>query len=149
LAFAALAAAALLYGTTPASAKPAHLKTLVEYYGPFLPAALNNCGTCHLPATGGKAPLSLADFPHNAFGKRIAAVGEELRTAGKRSDIVARIKAAAAEDSDGDGVANETEILAGRRPGDPKDRPTAAELALVARNRPRFLAFINSYRWRP
>src|SRR5687768_14401877 len=71
---------------TPATAKPAHLKALAEHYGPFLPARLNNCGTCHLPS-GAKAPTSLAEFPHNAFGKRLAALREPLEAAGKRADL--------------------------------------------------------------
>src|SRR5687767_4971946 len=81
---------------TPATAKPAHLKALAEHYGPFLPARLNNCTTCHLPSTA-KAPASLAEFPHNPFGMRLAALREPLEAAGKRADLASRLKAVAAE----------------------------------------------------
>ena len=63
--------ALLLGGGLPAQAKPAHLQALREHYGTFLPNALRNCQTCHLPSQA-KAPASLAEFPHNVFGKRLA-----------------------------------------------------------------------------
>jgi hypothetical protein len=141
---AAVAALALL-SAAPAAAKPPHLKALGEHYGDFLPARLGNCSTCHQPPKGPGAPTSLADFPHNPFGKRVAAVAGELQ----RTDIAARLKAIAEEDADGDGVPNETELLAGRRPGDAGDRPTKAELAAAAKKRPAFLTLLSAYRWRP
>jgi hypothetical protein len=145
----ALAALAGALTAGPAAARPAYLKAMAEHYGPFLPARLNNCSSCHMPSTTGKSPTSLADFPHTLFGKRVMAARGELGAAGKRNDIAAVLKAIAAEDADGDGVANEPEILAGHLPGDAKDRPTPAELAAVAKRRPQLLAYWNAYRWRP
>jgi cytochrome c553 len=134
---------------SPAAAKPAHLKSLGEHYGQLLPAALNNCATCHTPSTSGKAAASLADFPHNAFGQRVAAVAEQLRAEGKRADIGSRLRAIAAEDSDGDGVPNELELLAGHQPGDRKSRPGPAGLAAGKKRQAQFLAALKAYRWRP
>src|SRR5438128_6666947 len=38
-----VALALLLLPALPAHGRPAHLKTLAEYYGPYLGAGLNNC----------------------------------------------------------------------------------------------------------
>jgi hypothetical protein len=138
-----------LAATQPAAARPMHRVALADCYGKFLPAALNNCGTCHVAAAPLKPPASLADFPHNPFGNRLRQVGEELRAAGKRADIPSRLRAVAKEDSDGDGVPNEVEILTGHRPGDPKDKPSRAELATAGRLVARFRAYERAYRWQP
>ncbi|MFN3649863.1 MAG: DUF1553 domain-containing protein [Armatimonadota bacterium] len=136
--------------SAPASAKPAHLKALEDHYGPTLAGGLASCATCHDPSKAtGKAPESLADFPHNAFGKRLAAAAEELQKEGKRADIATRLRRAAGEDSDGDGAANQTEILAGRRPGDAQDRPTAAELRAARLAQRKLIEYQSAYRWRP
>ncbi len=148
----ALVAAGALLTLAPAEradAKPMHLKSLGEHYGTFLAGRLNQCGTCHLPSTTGKAPESLADLPHNPFGKRLAAVLEELRQAGKATDFSTRLRAVGGQDSDGDGVPNRTEILTGHRPGDPTDRPSPKELAGYGKTMTRFAAYASTYRWRP
>jgi hypothetical protein len=41
-------------------------------------------------------------------------LGEQLTQQGEPADIVTRLKQVADEDSDGDGLANELELLAGR-----------------------------------
>src|SRR4051812_40099147 len=121
----ALVASFLLLGTF-AQAKPAHKKALADYLGASLAKPLNDCRTCHLPDQPGADPT---DKPHNPFGARLAALRAELKKAGKPNDLAARLDAAAAEDSDGDGVPNLVELLTGHHPGDPNDKPTAAELA--------------------
>ena len=85
---------------------------------------LNDCRTCHLPARPGDES---DEKPHNLFGARLKAVREELRKAGAKSGIAERVDAIANEDSDGDGVSNLLELLAGRFPGEADDRPTAEE----------------------
>jgi len=55
----------------------------------------------------------------------------------------------AREDSDGDGVDNETELLLGHNPGDSRDTPSKKELADARRLRTEFANFLASYRWRP
>jgi hypothetical protein len=136
-------ASALSYAT------PANKMALVRYYGRFLPRRLDACTTCHLPSTIPGAPTSLKEFPHNAFGKRLYEVGIALAKAGKKADIPSRLQAIAREDSDGDGVDNETELLLGHPPGDPADRPTAAELAAAPARRAEFARYLASYRWQP
>ncbi|MGV3722598.1 MAG: DUF1549 domain-containing protein, partial [Actinomycetota bacterium] len=143
---AALLAAAL---AGPASAKPQHLKALADHYGPLLPASLQNCGSCHLKPVDGKSQATLEGFPHNAFGARVRKSGEELRAAGKRSDVPSRLLAIAAEDSDSDGAGNEVELLLGRRPGDGKDAPTAKELRTAATRKAQLQKHLAAYRWRP
>jgi len=133
----------------PASAKPQHLKAMVDYYGPLLPAALQNCSTCHQKSVEGKSPATLEGFPHNAFGARMRRTGEELRAGGRRADIPARLVAIATEDSDGDRARNQVELLLGHRPGDPKDVPTAKELRASAGKHTQLQTYLASYRWRP
>jgi hypothetical protein len=85
-----------------------------------------------LPSTI-KEPESLDDFPHNPFGDRLRVLGEELGKEGKRKDIATRLALVAHEDSDGDGVDNETELLAGANPG----RAASPSAALPVRPRSR------------
>jgi hypothetical protein len=148
----ATAAAAVLFavlGTASAAqAKPAHLRALRDEYGPLLPAAVANCSSCHLPSEN-RAPTTLAEFPHNRFGKRLAALGAELRSAGKRPDLPSRLRQAASEDADGDGIGNDLELLAGSNPGDPKSSPLPAKLAAARAALPRLAQYRTAYRWRP
>jgi hypothetical protein len=133
----------------PASARPAYLRSLGEHYGDLLPSSLKNCTTCHLPAAEGKPPTSLENFPHNPFGDRLRRVTEALRTEGKRTEIEVRLRRVAADDSDGDGIANQTELLAGRRPGVATDKPTAPEIAAARKAGVRLAAALAKYRWKP
>src|SRR5262245_5019702 len=108
-----LAVGSALLAASAAHARPAHKKALADYFGPRLPAKLNDCRTCHLPDKGPQDDLSPSDKPHNAFGARLKAVRDELRKAGKKADIASRLEAVADEDSDGDGVPNLLELLTG------------------------------------
>jgi hypothetical protein len=122
-------------------ATPANKAGLQRHYGPFLGKNLDRCTTCHLP-NANKAPESLDEFPHNLFGDR-------LRSLGKNKDIRVRLKMIAREDADGDGVNNETELLLGHNPGDPKDRPLREELAGVGGRAKEYARFVASYQWEP
>jgi len=134
---------------TAANATPANRIGMERYFERFLTKKLNACTTCHLPLAAGKSPDSLQNFPHNTFGARLAALGEQLRSQHKRSDIGVRLKMAAAEDSDGDGVDNLSEILLGRSPGDSSDTPSAKERLLLPGRKTEFNRFLASYRWQP
>ena len=129
-------------------ATPANRATLEKHYGRFLTSPLARCTTCHLPSAQ-KFPESLDEFPHNSFGDRLRKLGEELGAAGKKNDLQTRLSLVAQEDTDGDGVPNETELLLGHNPGDAKDTPSALELAAAATRHTEFAAFLKSYRWQP
>ena len=109
-----------------AEARPAHKKALADRLGALMTRKLNDCRTCHVPAGPDDDP---EDKPHNPFGARMKAVHTELERAGSKTGISKRLDAIADEDSDGDGVANLLELLAGRYPGEADDTPSAAELA--------------------
>ncbi len=130
--------------------RPAHKLALADYFGQFLPKKLNDCKTCHLPDPPGPAKTGEdSEKPHNVFGARVKAVRQELKKAGKKSNLDARLDALLNEDSDGDGVSNLVEILSGHFPGDAKDRPTAAELVEAKKLVAAFLKMRNGYPWRP
>src|SRR5574341_1936961 len=100
-------------------ARPRYRQLLKKHYGERLAKSLNACTTCHLrkeevadPEVFGKKP------PHNPFGVRLKELGKQFKDEGKPWDLIARLRAVADEDADGDGAPNEIEILAGRRPGD-------------------------------
>jgi hypothetical protein len=127
-----------------AEARPAHRKAMAEYFGPFLPAKLNACTTCHLSAN----PTD-DDHEHNAFGKRLVSVREELKKAGRSTDIVARLLTVADEDSDGDGASNILELLSGHNPGDAKDAPSAAEVTAARKAWAALRASKAGQAWKP
>src|SRR6266852_4867076 len=140
----------LLIGTVSAQARPPHKRALADYFGPFLTKNLNDCRTCHVPEKPGKAADALAEEkPHNPFGARLAAVRKELRKAGKKASIPQCLEVIANEDSDGDGVPNLVELLTGHNPGDPLDKPTAAELAESGKLLAAFRKHLQAYRWTP
>ncbi|MBV9124838.1 MAG: DUF1549 domain-containing protein, partial [Planctomycetes bacterium] len=124
--------------------RPVHKQALADYFGPFLKPNLNDCRTCHLAGSGMTPPK-----PHNPFGARLAAVGRELRKAGKGTTIADRLEVIADEDSDGDGVPNLLELLSGHQPGDPQDRPNPAEIAEARQNLARLLQARGPYPWKP
>jgi hypothetical protein len=132
----------------PAGATPANKAALEKHYDKFLAKRLARCTTCHLPSEN-KNPESLDEFPHNPFGARLRAVGRELVAKGRKKNLPTRLKLIAREDSDGDGVPNEIELLLGYNPGDPKDTPTKKELANARQRRAEFERFLASYRWQP
>ena len=131
-----------------AYATPANRAALEKHYDRFLARPLAKCTTCHLPSES-KFPESLGEFPHNPFGDRLRKLGEERSSDGKRPQFAARLVAVAAEDADGDGAANETELLLGHNPGNPQDKPSAGELAQLADRKAEFAQFLTSYRWQP
>ena len=141
-------AGVLVLSASMALATPANKAALEKHYDRFLSAELGRCTTCHLPGLI-KNPESLDDFPHNPFGTRLRAVGRELAAAGKKKDIPARLKLVAREDTDGDGVDNEMELLLGHNPGNAKDTPTKKELGAVKAKPAEFAKFLASYRWQP
>ncbi|HEV8543745.1 MAG TPA: DUF1553 domain-containing protein [Verrucomicrobiae bacterium] len=139
---------ALVLSVTSLMATPANKSALKHYYERFLSEDLNRCTTCHLPSEK-KNPESLDEFPHNSFGHRLRLLGEELASNGKAKSLALRLKAVAEEDSDGDGVPNQTEILLGHNPGDALDKPTSREIKQLAAKESEFDRFLASYRWEP
>jgi hypothetical protein len=140
----------LIIAGGPSSATPANHAAYSQRYGKFLAKRLDACNACHQSnPVGGKIPIDLSTFPHNPFGQRLAKLGSDLRSRGAKADIDRRLATVAREDSDGDGIPNETEILAGTSPGNRADRPTAAALATVRRIQPEWTTFQRAYRWRP
>src|SRR5687768_3793290 len=142
---------AILAATTialVARATPANKAAFERHYDRFLPKALATCTTCHLP-TDKKNPETIEEFPHNEFGKAVHKAGRLLLAEGKRRDMESRLLRIAADDADGDGADNQTEILLGHRPGDPSDKPSTAELEPFSSRRDAFAAFMKSYKWRP
>jgi hypothetical protein len=132
---------ALAMAAPGALATPANKAAMARHYDRFMAGSLNACVTCHLPSDR-KSPETLEDFPHNAFGAR-------LRELGKSNGIGDRLAAVAREDADGDGIDNETELLLGSAPGNPKDRPGDTQLAKAESVRGEWKKFSATYRWRP
>src|SRR5215470_12004912 len=116
----ALAVSGALLSVNVAPATPANKAALARHYDRFLTKELDRCTTCHLPSEI-KSPENLEQFPHNPFGQRLRLLGQELARKGLKRDLATRLSLIARDDSDGDGVANEVEILLGHNPGDPKD----------------------------
>lgn len=135
-----------LLGST-AYARPPYKKALADHFGPLLPRHLNDCRTCHLPEMHGENP-DPEEKPHNPFGARLKALRRELVRAKKETDVITRLKLVADEDSDGDGVTNLLELLAGHNPGEANDKPTAASLE---RAKKMLAVFQNRkvYPWKP
>ncbi|MBI1901196.1 MAG: DUF1553 domain-containing protein [Planctomycetia bacterium] len=141
-----LAAAAAILLASPVLANPKHKQSLKRYYGSELSDGLFNCATCHDVPKDFAGGLNIEQPPHNAFGKRLAEVGDALDAAGDPSDIFLRFKKVADEDADGDGVANELEIVAGANPGVAGEKPAPAALASAQKRRE---AFQKRYLWDP
>jgi len=119
-----------------AVATPANKAALEKYFGDFLPASLESCATCHVRSHPNGAE-TLEDFPHNSFGRELASLGEE-------KPLTRRLETVAGQDSDGDGVGNREEVLAGSAPGDPESTARPGEDRLAA-----WGEFQDRYRWRP
>jgi hypothetical protein len=129
-----------------AEARPAHRKALADYLGLRPAQKLADCRTCHVVAGPEDDP---EEKPHNAFGARLKAVRGELRKAGSKAGIAERIGAIADEDSDGDGVGNLLELLAGRYPGEPGDRPAPEDLPAARRALAEFRTSGKGPEWSP
>lgn len=137
----------LVLAATAAFARPEHKQSLKRYYGEALPAALVACSTCHVvPAGVSESKLAEDAPPHNAFGTRLRELGEQLEAEGKPFDLISRLKVVAREDADGDNIANELELLAGRSPGNREDLPDKDALAAAVAAQHRFQ---QQYRWEP
>ena len=139
---------AVLMSCLRAGAIPAHRAALDRHYDRFLAHPLAACTTCHKPSSI-QAPESLDEFPHNPFGNRLRELGRDRNAAGEKPDLITRLKRIAAEDSDGDGVPNEAELLLGHNPGNASDTPTRQELATLSARQSEFAKFLASYRWQP
>jgi hypothetical protein len=139
--------AALLLPPAAAHARPPYKKALADFLGLDANSKLNDCRTCHVPSTGDDQPEGVK--PHNAFGARLKAVKEELKKAGRKTDIVSRILAVADEDSDGDGVPNLLELAMGRYPGEAEPKPTPAEAAEGRKKMAALLQAHGGYPWVP
>src|SRR5258706_13359578 len=83
----ALSAIVIIAVASSLQATPPNKAAFVKYYGQYLPTNLNSCTTCHLPTKLDHPPESLDEFPHNAFGKRLRVLGNELIAEGKSKDI--------------------------------------------------------------
>jgi hypothetical protein len=142
----AAVAAALLLAASTAHGKPAHKKALADHYGPALPPRLADCRTCHVADTSGDDE---SEKPHNPFGARLKAVRDELRKAGKPSDLAARLDAIADEDSDKDGISNILELFSGHAPGDAADKPSDAELSRAREAVAAWRRGRAAYAWKP
>src|SRR5258706_10187991 len=132
----------------PAMATPTNKAAMDRHLDRFLHKNLDTCTTCHLPSDV-KEPESLDDCPHNPFCDALRKAGKQLKTEGKKRDIATRVMLIAAQDSDGDGVDNLTELLLGHNPGDKNDVPTAEELKQAPARHEEFATFLKSYRWQP
>ncbi|MBV6498679.1 MAG: hypothetical protein CJBNEKGG_00907 [Prosthecobacter sp.] len=120
-------------------ATPANKKAAANHFEHFLPAKLADCSLCHLPSSN-HAPESLEEFPHNAFGRELAALG-------RQTAFPERLQKAAQKDSDADGVPNLAEILLGGHPGDAKSKP--GSLAELPAKEKALAVFLNRYPWEP
>ena len=146
--FVLLAGCLALAVTSPALARPCKA-ALAHYFGSRLAKKLNDCRTCHLPERRG--PAEGRGRPGKAAQRlrRATREGEAVTSRGRQSATIdACLDAILYEDSDGDGASNLLELLAGRFPGDPEDRPNAAELT-EPDPAGRVLREKKGYPWRP
>lgn len=104
-------------------------KAFLEAYPQAKDTKLDNCYLCHTGGNVGKNYKDSCDYCHDVYGlkppwgnidKTLNQFGLDYWEAGKTKDAFVKI---AKWDSDGDGVSNEAEILAGRLPGDANDHP--------------------------
>jgi hypothetical protein len=136
----------LLAIASPLAGSPQHFQTLQRYYGPHLPSSLRVCATCHaVPLEYHASGLDLEMPEHNAFGERLYELADEQPDRPARN-LIDRLRQIGDEDADGDGVANELEILSGTFPADPQSKPSAEALAAATAQRREFL---RQYVWRP
>lgn len=114
-----------------------------NYFLQVYPAAqgtkLDNCYLCHSGGNVGSKYLDSCDYCHTVYGfkpphpegsivQTLNAYGQAYLEAGRSA---AALQAIAGLDSDGDGYANEQEILAVRLPGDLNDNPAVEEAPAV------------------
>lgn len=153
----ALVCSAVVLAGGFAQAKPPHKFALARYYGEQLPRQLQSCNTCHLTDDEIAAlPSDQLDpdelQPWNAFGRRLRDLGKKL--AGDADPLLAapladRLRAIGDEDADGDGVANELELLAGTAPGRADERPADADIPALRKALAAFRESLPTYVWAP
>ena len=131
-----------------ARATPANRQSMKQYLGPFLSERLDSCALCHVRAIPDGAD-SLEDFPHNEFGDRIRQLGDPSVSNDSEDSIQGRISRIGDEDSDGDGVSNLRELLAGTHPGNRDDKPDTSRSRDVDLLVAKFAEFSSRYQWRP
>ncbi|MDA7921503.1 DUF1553 domain-containing protein [Verrucomicrobiales bacterium] len=112
------------------SATPANHKAFEKYFGPLLSENQKSCAVCHVRDKPEGAE-SLKDFPHNPFGKSLAALDGKIVD---RFDTVF---------SSGDAL---DKILVGIKPAEPGQ---VTDLTLLSQKKEQFDAFHNRYPWRP
>lgn len=102
---------------------------------------LDNCYLCHTGGQSGKKYLDSCDYCHSVYGfkpphgdidETLNQFGRDYSNSGRNKEAFQTI---AGIDSDGDGFANEEEILAGRLPGDKNDNPNVTEAPSVVYTR--------------
>src|SRR6186997_1226320 len=93
-------AVCLLFGTGTVWAKPQHKQSLDRHYGTYLDVSLKRCATCHVVPEGmSDKEFAESDGEWNAFGKRLADLGEALRNDKQPDDIASRLERVADEDA--------------------------------------------------
>lgn len=112
-------------------ATPANKKAFEKYFGPTLSENLKSCAVCHVRADAHGAE-SLKEFPHNAFGKKVASldgkITERLDSVFQSGDLLDR-------------------VLSGLPPAGQEG--AIADTTLLDRKRAEFAEFRNRYPWRP
>lgn len=134
-----------------AVARPPYKQALKRVYGNALPQAMQNCSTCHLTRqqVENSAEFDELSPPHNAFGLRLANLDDDTPSSGSQANIVTRLNRIGAEDTDGDGVSNDVEILSGHAPGIASDTPRAEEIKLIASSMDEIARNRAGYQWAP
>ncbi len=132
-------------------ARPPYRQSLRRHYGELLPQSLQACATCHDVKEQANASAAFDDSvpPHNAFGERLAEVVASLPGAANFSDVPTGLRKIAKEDSDGDGVSNELEIVTGHAPGLATDTPSVDEISTAKSRLKTFFSQRSDYAWQP
>jgi len=146
-----LACMMIIVPAQTASSHPPYKHSLKKLYGARLNANLHQCATCHLTKSevGIDEEFDEENPPHNVFGEALKVLGDEIGEDEPGGDIISRIKRLAEEDTDGDGVANELEILAGKHPGRKESRPDEQELLAAQSARDAREREATGYAWEP
>ena len=131
-----------------ANATPANRQALSRYLGRFQAERLDSCVVCHVRAKPDGAE-SLEEFPHNAFGNRLRVLAEEAAEKNQDLSLRERLITVAKEDTDGDGVSNLRELLAGSFPGSRDDKPTKEVDSKLDTLVVEFTKYSNRYLWQP
>ena len=128
-------AACLLISGSPVFATPANRKAFEKYFGPLLSENQKSCVVCHV-RDDPEGAESLEDFPHNPFGKSLAALD------GKIADRFDEVFAT------GDAL---DKILVGMLPSQPggAQQGSVTDPTQLGQKKKEFTAFRDRYPWRP